>query len=128
MATMVLLLLHEPWLISHAVYSQNLTYLLAENEPANTALEMAGICPFKLINLMNIICQALGKYQRYSVILDCSQRCYSRTCDLHKRCSSEKSSNKAEMFLYQVYFLLLGVFPKWDGWDVQYLFVDGMIT
>lgn len=32
------------------------------------------------------------------------------------------------MFLYYWYFLLFGVFPKLDGWDVQYLFVDGMIT
>lgn len=68
-----------------------------------------------------------SKHETDSVFLDCSQRYYSNTCELNKRCSSEKS-NKTEMFLYYWYFLLFGVFPKLDGWDVQYLFVDGMIT
>lgn len=48
--------------------------------------------------------------------------------ELHKRCTSEKSNNKAEMFLYCCYFLLLGIFPQLGGWDLQYLFVDEMIT
>lgn len=51
-----------------------------------------------------------------------------KACELHKRCTSEKSNNKTEIFLYCYYFLLLGIFPKLGGWDAQYLFVDEIIT
>lgn len=73
-----------------------------------------------------------GKHETDSVILVATltalKGVLGKTCELHKKCTSEKSNNKAEVFLYCHYFLLLEIFPKLCGWDVQYLFVDEMIA
>jgi len=62
------------------------------------------------------------------VTLTTSKGVMGKARELHKRCSSEISNNKAEMFLYCGYFLLLGIFPRLGEWDVQYLFVEEMIS
>lgn len=73
-----------------------------------------------------------GKRETDSVILAATlaalKGVLGKACELHKICTSEKSNNKSEMFLYCHYFLLLERFPKLGRWDVQYLFVDEMIT